>query len=705
MAFHRAGRHDDAERIYRSVLTRDRTDGQAQNLLGLLLVGTGRPEEGLELMRQSVKRVPKSSHFHINLAEALQSLGRLAAAEDAAKRAINLAPSADAHCKLGFVLTRRGRLKAALGQFERATQLSHDHHDAWHNVGALHAQLWSSATGASSLRKALALAPARADTMSALGGVFQGTGQLQVAISLFQRALGVLPSFGPAHVNLGTSLSMRGETRDAIRHLKRALSLLPAEPSGWMNLGNVSQYEGQVTKAEAFFRRVLALSRQSADAWGNVGRVLHAQGRRSEALAANRQALAIDFGCAEIHSNILFSMLSDPAVDAAAVLAESRRWERQHAPPRRRASLSPSLPSNPDRRLVVGYLSGDFRRHPVAGNIEELLRRHDRQRFSVHCYAEIGAPDAVTERFRALADRWVPTIGMDDAAVAERIRNDGVDILVFLGGHTASNRLAIAAYRSAPIQVSFHAPATTGLTTIDYWLTDASLSPAGSEVHFSEQLYRLPTFYTFQAPPAVPIAGPQPAGADVVFGSFNNPTKLNDRVFDAWAQILAQLPRSRLRLGYHGHFLDPALQGRVLAALAGVPGVDGRVEFLSAAADGSAHFARLGQTDIILDTFPFAGATSTFEALWMGVPVVTLAGESFVGRVGVSLAPHVGLADFVAPDQDAYVDRAVRLAQDEPLRMRLRRSMRERLTASPLMDYHAQTLDLEQAYKNMWKSG
>ena len=598
---------------------------------------------------------------------------------------------------IGVSLHQLGQSASGLRWLRRAAAIVGSDPLLQHNLGEA---AWAAGRGDLATRAYRAVLEQQTDFIESRishAMLLREVGHFALAAGEARRAVVLAPDNARAHL-------AKGLTHERGQEFERAVSIDPTYVGGWTNLGAIFLRDGQPKRAARATRCALVLLPTNGEAWINLGSVQLGLGYAHDAVVLQTRGI-IGRTTPGLHSNILFSMLSDPAVDAAAVLAESRRWERQHAPPRRRASLSPSLPSNPDRRLVVGYLSGDFRRHPVAGNIEELLRRHDRQRFSVHCYAEIGAPDAVTERFRALADRWVPTIGMDDAAVAERIRNDGVDILVFLGGHTASNRLAIAAYRSAPIQVSFHAPATTGLTTIDYWLTDASLSPAGSEVHFSEQLYRLPTFYTFQAPPAVPIAGPQPAGADVVFGSFNNPTKLNDRVFDAWAQILAQLPRSRLRLGYHGHFLDPALQGRVLAALAGVPGVDGRVEFLSAAADGSAHFARLGQTDIILDTFPFAGATSTFEALWMGVPVVTLAGESFVGRVGVSLAPHVGLADFVAPDQDAYVDRAVRLAQDEPLRLRLRRSMRERLTASPLMDYHAQTLDLEQAYKNMWKSG
>jgi predicted O-linked N-acetylglucosamine transferase (SPINDLY family) len=305
----------------------------------------------------------------------------------------------------------------------------------------------------------------------------------------------------------------------------------------------------------------------------------------------------------------------------------------------------------------------------------------------------------VTERFRTLADVWTPIGGLTDAQVADAIRRDGVDILVILGGHTASNRLGVAIRRPAAIQVSYHAPATTGLSEIDYWLSDAVLTPVGWEDRFAERIVRLPTFYAFQEPqgarePSVFVERAQP-----VLGSFNNPGKINDRVLDLWSRLLRRMPSARLRLGYHSFFEDPTLQARVKDAM----GTSAeRVEFLARTPSPTDHFDRLGTVDIVLDTFPFGGATSTFEALWMGTPVVTLAGDRFVGRVGAALCRSLGLDDLVAVNADDYLDKVAALWANVERRRELRLHLRARARSSPMMDYTAQAQALESAYRLMW---
>jgi len=411
-----------------------------------------------------------------------------------------------------------------------------------------------------------------------------------------------------------------------------------------------------------------------------------------------RRALAA-MPTSALHSNLLFTLLSDPDADDHVLLAEAQRWRRRvlAAVPAPFAHVGAG--GDAERRLVIGYVSADFRRHPVAGNVVELLERHDRTRFAVNCYAEIHRADAVTERFRTLADRWLPIAGMSDGEAAAAIRRDKVDLLVFLGGHTASNRLAIGAWKPAPIQASFHAPSTTGLAEIDYWLSDAALTPPGWEDRFAERLHRLPAMYAFQAPTLLDekCAG---EGEAPLFGSFNNPGKLNDAVFAGWSRILERVPAARLRLGYRAYFEDRALQRRVRAAMASVAD---RIEFLPEAGDAEAHFRRLRDVDVVLDTFPFGGATSTFEALWMGVPVVTMAGDRFVGRVGAAICRNIGLEDLVAEDLAGYVERAAHLAAERTARRGLQPGLRDRLKRSSMMDYPRQVRALEDAYRQMWR--
>jgi len=485
---------------------------------------------------------------------------------------------------------------------------------------------------------------------------------------------------------------------ESTRLIARMTSLDPVDVGAWINLGAMRLRDTALAAAAQACRRALALAPAASEALSNFGAVTLALGEPSQAI--ERQARAVATRAAEaLHSNLLFTLLSDPETDDRDLLAEARRWGRK-AREIARPLQRPTVGADAERPLVLGYVSADFRRHPVADNVIELLQRHDRTQFKVNCYAEIRRADAMTETFRAISDRWVPIAGRSDADVAAEIRRDRVDLLVFLGGHTASNRLALAAWRPAPVQISYHAPATTGLEEIDYWLSDGELTPPGWDDRFAEQVYRLPVFYSFRAPEVAVAQGPSGRGGPLRFGSFNNPGKLNDAVFAAWSRVLERVPAARLRLGYRGFFEDPALPRRVRRAMASVAD---RIEFAPQAENAAAHLDRLQDVDVILDTFPFGGATSTFEALWMGVPVVSLRGDRFVGRVGAAICRTIGLDELVAGDADSYVDRAARLIGDRERLRDLRSGLRARLMRSALMDYPRQALALEAAYREMWR--
>ncbi len=559
-----------------------------------------------------------------------------------------------------------------------------------------------------------------------LGEAAWAAGNIQGALAAYGRALVRQPDLIDSRVSLALLLREIGAAGAADREARLSLIIAPAHPrahlafglaretalgfmratwaeptfsDAWTNLGAMLLRSAALGAAARASRRALALDPFTGVAWINYGSIQLGLCRPTDAVRLQRRGLSIR-PTPEFHSNVLFTMLSDPASGDAEQLAEARRWERFYAAPLRGVAFVHGPGREPERRLVIGYVSGDLRHHPVAGNVVELIERHDRRRVAVHCYAEASRPDVVTERFKRRADRWASTAGSSDAEIAERIRNDQVDVLVFLGGHTAANRLALAARRPAPIQVSFHAPATTGLMAIDYWLSDAGLTPPGWEGRFAERVHRLPVFYTFEAPANAPPPMPRGESAFPVFGSFNNPGKLNDDVFAAWRQILGRVSGARLRLAYHGFFEDAALRRRVLDAMAEV---GGRIEFLPSVPDVTGHFSRLGDVDLILDTFPFGGATSSFEALWMGVPVLTLEGDRFVGRVGAELARLLGLEDFVAPDVDSYVERAVARISERSRLHALRPVLRERLRRSAVMDHASQARALEEAYRQMWR--
>jgi len=358
----------------------------------------------------------------------------------------------------------------------------------------------------------------------------------------------------------------------------------------------------------------------------------------------------------------------------------------------------------PDRRLRIGYLSSDFRNHPVGSNVLPLLSSHDREKFEVFCYADVSRPDAMTERFQSCADHWRPIAGKPDSEVAAMVRADGIDVLVCLAGRFDGNRPLVCVYRPAPVQVSFHDGATSGLEEMDYWLTDGFLHPPGTPEIFTEELCRLAVFYQYPPIAEAPTVETLPADQAefVTFGSFNNPAKINADVIDLWARVLESVPGSRLLLKFKNLYGQASLQGRVSESFAACGIEPDRIMFEASSDTSAEHLGRYGAVDIALDTFPFNGATTTFQALWMGVPVVSLCGETFISRAAGSMLHHVGLGDLAVDTPEAYVASARDLAGNLERRRSLRESLRERVAASPLCDAPAYARSMETAYRDMW---
>jgi predicted O-linked N-acetylglucosamine transferase (SPINDLY family) len=362
---------------------------------------------------------------------------------------------------------------------------------------------------------------------------------------------------------------------------------------------------------------------------------------------------------------------------------------------------------SPERRLKIGYVSSDFRQHSVAWFIEPVLAHHDRERFEIFCYANLFQEDAVTERLKAHADHWRKIYGLPDELAAQQIRADQIDILVDLNGHTAENRLLVFARKPAPVQVTWLGyPNTTGLSAMDYRLTDGFADPVGmTEPFHSETLIRLPEcFSCYQPPRDAPAVSELPAKEKgyITFGSFNKLTKVTPEVMATWARILQAVPGSRLALQSAGLGED-AMQQMVREAFAGLGITPERLELHGHDRSQKTHLERYRNIDIGLDPFPYNGTTTTCDALWMGVPVVTLAGKVHAGRVGVSQMSNLGLTELIGQTPEEYVAIATRLATDRERLGALRKELRSRMTASPLMDAPRFTTNLEQAYRGMWK--
>ena len=460
------------------------------------------------------------------------------------------------------------------------------------------------------------------------------------------------------------------------------------------------------SRPKAHHRAALPQAKQRHRVLSNLAIALQTQGRHAEAEQCCREALAARPDYAVAHSNLLFSLNYRNDLTAEAIFAEYRDWDRRHA-----AALAPQEPrfavdrSSGRRRLRVGYVSADFRQHAVAWFAEPLLAAHDRTRIELFCYAAVTAPDAVTERFRALAEHWRNIVGLDDAAVADLIRRDGIDVLVDLTGHTAGSRLLVFARRPAPVQVEYllgHGY-TSGLSAMDAFLADAVLAPPGADALFSERIIRLPRIPLAYAPPdAMPPVAPLPALANgfVTFGYFGRTERLNDAVIATWARILHDVPAARLVLNSLP-FREPAFRDLIAARFA-AQGIDADRLELIATAPQPATWTAYGAIDIALDPFPHNAGTTTIEALWQGVPVVSLAGRPSVGRFGAMILHAVGMDDWVSGDADGYVARAVAAAADPRALARMRATLRQRVADSPLCDAAGLARHVEAAYRALW---
>ncbi len=387
-----------------------------------------------------------------------------------------------------------------------------------------------------------------------------------------------------------------------------ALALKPDFAKAHSNLGNGLRDQGKLEEAVVAYHAALALKPDFAEAHSNLGNALRNQDKLEEAVAVYRRALELKPDFAKAHSNLIFTMNYDARYTPEEIFAESRDWDARHAASRAERIRPLHNPPNPERRLRVGYVSPDFRAHSVSYFVEPLLTDHDRDAVEVFCYAEVRRPDEITVRFQALADGWRSTIGLTNAEVAERIREDRIDILVDLAGHTANNRLPVFARRPAPVQVNWCGyPNTTGMTAIDYRLTDARADPQGTaDALHSETLVRLPDcFLCYAPPPDAPEAAPPPGAGNghITFGSFNNVTKMRPGTIAAWAQILERVPGAQLMI--KSKPLSDEETRRHYLELFAAEGIGAeRLDLVSWVPSRSGHLGAYGQIDIALDNLP-----------------------------------------------------------------------------------------------------
>ncbi|MDE2593843.1 MAG: tetratricopeptide repeat protein [Burkholderiales bacterium] len=576
--------------------------------------------------------------------------------------------------------------------------------DLWHFLGAIQSGGGQGASALESLQRASKLAPGEAKYWFTLSDVYGKLGQADKAIAALREATKRQPRMFEAHFNLGNVLRASGRNSDAVTAYRAAVEVKPDFAQAWANLGDALRQLSQLDEAVSAYRQALQVMPNSAQIHSNLGLILQRQGRVAEALACFRKALTRQPDFAIAASNELLAAQYFHGYSATELFDKHRQFGERFETALKAVWPRHGNERNPDRRLKIGYVSPDLRAHSVAYFMRPVFQHHDKQRFEVSCYYSNTFRDAITDQIEADVDHWIPCETMSDEELAAKIQADGIDILIDLSGHTAGNRLLMFARKPAPVQVTWVGyPGTTGLTAMDYRLTDRYVDPVGvTEAMHTEKLVRLSNIIPFTPSPDSPPVNALPAlsGAPFTFACLNNISKLNERVFATWAQILAQLPGSRLVLGNAG---DEGTRQWLFDQFQRC-GVSADRLVLKPRLAKQEYFSLHHEIDLALDCYPYTGGTTTMHSLWMGVPVITLRGDRPAALQGAGNLSHVGLPQFVAQDEQDYVRLAVQYARDLGSLNRLRQGLREQMGAAVKGDSQDTVRELEQIYRQMWRA-
>jgi len=604
----------------------------------------------------------------------------------------------------GLIAHGEGKTGTAINLIGKAIQSSPEIPSYYSSLGDLFQGQGNLDRAIPCYRQALKLNPKDIDLHSKLGNIFRDQSKLEEASYYYQKALELRPDLAGPYYNMANVLKDQGRLQDAVALYRKAIALDPDYAEAYNNMGNAFKMYYNLEEAIACYQKAVSLSPAYAQAYDNLGVAFQDQGRIREAISCYEKALQLDPGFVKAHSDLLFCMHYDPACGPQAFFDEAVTWWRRHAVSKT-GRFTFGDRTGQHGRLRIGYVSPDFRDHSVSHFFLPLLLAHDRNELEIFCYADVRRPDQMTARIRKLSDHYRSTVGLTDDRVAEQIHEDRIDILIDLAGHTANNRLMVFARKPAPVQVTWLGyPDTTGMPVMDYRLTDEIADPAGeSEKYHSETLLRMRNGFLCYAPPdGAPDISSLPAlqTGHITFGSFNNLPKMNEKVIEVWSNILNQTPGSSLLLKSK-QFADESTKQRYMNLFLQNQIPAGRIIMLSRTESVLEHLALYNRVDIGLDPFPYSGTTTTCEALWMCVPVITLRGDRHSSRVGASILTRMGLRQLITASDDEYVARAVELATDLDRLRKLRDGMRERIMESNLCDSESFARSVEELYRQI----
>lgn len=707
-ALQQAGRLGEARACCERALKQAPGNLQARHALGVLHLQGGALEAGVAELLHVIKREPAHAEAHYNLGLAYARLGKQQKALASFQRVCALAPSnAEARFYLGLTLAGLQRFDEARACFEKVIGLAPGLAVAHLNLGNALAELGRHTEAVPAFEQAIALDPALAEAHNGLGAALARLNRFEDAAKCLRAAIRLNPELIEAYTGLSDVLRLLGQSENALSCVDEALRRHPDDALAHVVRGQALLKRGRYGEARAAFGRALALQPDCAAAHSELGAVLLLWGEQGQARSHGERAIALAPGNDVFLSGQLFNLHYHPHLAADELAGRHRLFDRRFGAPLRAARQAHANTPDPARRIRVGFVSGDFRRHPVGYFMVDLLEGLAGGGLDLYAYANHRLDDALTERIRPHFAGWRKVYPLDDETMAAQIRADGIDVLVDLSGHTGDNRLKVFARKPAPVQVSYLGyPDTTGLSAVDCILGDARMFPPGEDVLYAETPWHLPDTALCFSPPDVPVevaSLPAMQNGFVTFGCLNKTEKANnDAVIETWARILHAVPGSKLLL-QNKPYGDAEIAASVRGAFEGRGIGADRLELLGALS-WQAHLETFNRVDIALDPFPYNGTTTSVEGLWMGVPFVALKGDRLVAHMGESILFTMGMTDWVAADKDDYVAKATAFAGDLTALARIRAELRPRLLASPICDAPRFARNLETAFRGMWQA-
>jgi len=700
------GKLDEAMQCYLDAIRLAPNPARGHLNRGNVLLLQGDLDGALKAFHTALEHQPDYAGAYYNIGNALLGNRQLDEAVASYRSALRINPDyAEVHCSLGVALKELGQCDEAVASYRRALDIQPDFFEGHLNLGNVMHAMKHSKEAVVSYRRALEIQPDFAEAYNCLGLALQDLGQSGGALDAFKVAIKYKPDHAEAHNNLGIVLQDIGKLDDAMASYRLALSIKPDLTEAHCNLSIALRKLGQMESAMVNCERALEIDPDSFHAYCHMGNILTDLGQFDRAETTYRRALEIKPDYLEAHSNLLLTLNYADNHAPLYRLEQARQYGRVVASKVGTRFSEWQCDVQPGR-LRVGLVSGDLRKHPVGYFLEGLLANIDPTRIELLAYPTNPNNDDLSARIRPYFSAWHSLFGKNDEAAAHLIHADGVHILIDLSCHTAYNRLPVFAWKPVPVQVSWLGlPATTGVAEMDYVLGDSWAIPAESENQFSEAVWRMPESYLCLTVPdqSVDVVPPPALVAGCVnFGSFNNLTKMTDAVVAVWARILHSVPDSQLLLKTK-QLKDPATREQTRQRFAACGIAPDRLVLGGMLTSRDDHLAAYNKVDIALDTFPYPGVTTSVEALWMGVPVLSMQGNSFLSCTAASIAHNAGLPDWIAADEADYVAKAVAYASDLERLAALRSVLRQQVLASPLFDAPRFARNFEDALWGMWQ--